>query len=480
MPQNRVSPLLAEFSRVANAAGAADGELLERYVRGRDETAFAALVRRHGPMALGVCRRVLGHAQDAEDAFQAVLLVLARKAGCIRQHSSLGSWLHGVAFRVALKARAANQRRRAREEQTADQPAAASREATAESCAVVDEELSRLPEEYRLAVVLYHLEGNGVAEGARQLGWTEGQFRGALFRGRRRLIDRLLRRGIAPALALTGATAACAWSAPLPAALQHAAAEIARAAGSAAAMARLPVEVVQLAEGVLRDMTQSKIVKMLAVIVTLTGLVSAGLAASGGWLAPGKGEPQASAFPKEMMLAAAPVPAEPAAPEAGRPIKVASPREGVVRDLRVKEGEAVKEGQLLLVLDDRLAAADVDICQAKVEAAKADREAVEKTRGELQAQYKRYHVLADGSAVSQNVLEESKFRLERAQADVVSKARLEDVAKKELRRAQVVLEMHSIRSPVDGTVKALLRHKGEAVATGEGVVTLVAAKTEGK
>src|SRR3954447_1120101 len=110
-----------EHLRLADG-GLTDGQLLARFLDGRDEAAFAALVRRHGPMVLGVCRRVLGHAHDAEDAFQATFLVLARKARSLADPEAVGPWLYGVAYRTALEARAMSRRRRAREKQVRDVP----------------------------------------------------------------------------------------------------------------------------------------------------------------------------------------------------------------------------------------------------------------------------------------------------------------------------------------------------------------------
>src|SRR5436305_1502875 len=138
-----------------------DGELVDGFVARRDGAAFEALVRRHGPMVLGVCRRVLGHAHDAEDAFQATFLVLVRKAASVRPREQLANWLYGVAYHTALKARAAAARRRAREKRAG----AMSRRTTlpedrwSDLQPVLDEELARLPDKYRVPVVLCDLEG---------------------------------------------------------------------------------------------------------------------------------------------------------------------------------------------------------------------------------------------------------------------------------------------------------------------------------
>src|SRR5262245_20697592 len=140
--------------------GPTDGQLLARFAATRDEAAFEALLRRHGPMVLGVCRRVLRHAQDAEDAFQATFLVLARKAGSVSNGEAVGSWLYGVASRTAREALAVQARRRARETQVQDMPhPEVQPEEFPDWQPLLDQELSRLPEKYRAPLVLCELEG---------------------------------------------------------------------------------------------------------------------------------------------------------------------------------------------------------------------------------------------------------------------------------------------------------------------------------
>lgn len=147
-----------------------DGELLEGFIRSRDEAAFEALVRRHGPMVLGVCRRVLGNQHDAEDAFQATFLVLVRKASSIVPRQLVANWLCGVACNTALKAKALVAKRRLREKQMVVLPEAqvASPDVTNDLQRLLDQELSRLPAKYRVPLVLCELEGKTYKEGDRQ------------------------------------------------------------------------------------------------------------------------------------------------------------------------------------------------------------------------------------------------------------------------------------------------------------------------
>jgi RNA polymerase sigma factor (sigma-70 family) len=171
--------------------------LLERFVHQRDEKAFAELVARHGSLVYGLCRRLLSNAQDAEDVFQATFFVLARKAATIRKPRSLSCFLHGIAYRLALKTRTESQRRRSHERQAAPAGDAAEVDLSwREVRGLLDEELQRLPEKQRLPLVLCYLEGLTQDEASRRLGWPRGTLKRRLEAGRERLRVRLTRRGV--------------------------------------------------------------------------------------------------------------------------------------------------------------------------------------------------------------------------------------------------------------------------------------------
>ena len=171
---------------VGTVGDLSDGHLLDLFVTRRDEAAFAALIERHGPMVQRVCRQVLGDPHDAQDASQAVFLVLARRARSIRCRGSLASWLHGVALRTASKARTAAARRRVHERRAGEMRArAAYGRAPGEdpSWPEVHEELDRLPEKFREPIVLCHLEGLTREMAAQQLGWPVGTVQSRLAQG---------------------------------------------------------------------------------------------------------------------------------------------------------------------------------------------------------------------------------------------------------------------------------------------------------
>ncbi len=257
------------FDRVRDSASHGDGELLLRYRRERDQDAFGSLVRRHGPMVLGVCQRVLRDSHAAEDAFQATFIVLAKKANAVRPPERLAPWLYGVAYRTALKARGRAFRRRQVEEAYATEarncPPVPSNE-TADLLPIIDEQLNALPEKYRTPLVMCALQGLNKAEAAERLGLAEGTVSSRLARAREMLRDRLARRGVVvPAVALGTLFTADTLQAAVPPTLAVTAGEM--AAGSAL----IPTTVLTLSHEVLRSMTLLKL-KVLCAVATCISL----------------------------------------------------------------------------------------------------------------------------------------------------------------------------------------------------------------
>jgi RNA polymerase sigma factor (sigma-70 family) len=257
-----------------------DRELLARFAAAGDEAAFAELVARHGAMVLGVCLRVLRHEQDAEDAFQAAFLVLARKAGSIRWGETAAPWLHEVAHRTALEARAVISRRRTREVQVEVMPQPVVPPGESHDWGpVLDQELRRLPEKYRGAIVLCELQGRTRRDAAAELGVPEGTLSSRLATARRMLAQRLARRGLAlPAAALAALGAGTA-SAGVPEALSRATVKgaILVAVGLAS---EAPATV--LMKGVLRAMLFTKLKLAAGVVMVATALGAGGFAYQAG------------------------------------------------------------------------------------------------------------------------------------------------------------------------------------------------------
>jgi RNA polymerase sigma factor (sigma-70 family) len=253
----------------------ADHELLQRYVAARDESAFAVLVKRHGSMVWGLCWRMLRHHQDAEDAFQAAFLVLARKADTIRKRESIASWLHSVAFRAANKMRAAQARRHRREAPLLDVPQAegAGDLGCRETQRVLEEELNRLADKYRAPLLLCCVQGRTRDEAAQQLGWSLGMLRGRLDRGRELLRTRLARRGFSLSVALLAVgVAETSQAAGLPALTSSTVQAATGAACSPAAAGAVSAQATALVQGVIQAMFLAK-VKCIAIgLLTLTFL----------------------------------------------------------------------------------------------------------------------------------------------------------------------------------------------------------------
>jgi phosphate transport system substrate-binding protein len=259
----------------ADGGGLSDGRLLALFLASRDEAAFEALVRRHGPMVLGVCRRLLRHEQDAEDCFQAAFLVLAQRASSVRS-GSLAAWLYGVAYRVCSHCRRVDSRRSSRERQVEQMPQPVVAPAEPQDWRpLLDQELMALPEKYRAAVVLCDLEGKARREAARLLRVSEGTLSSRLARARALLAWRLSRRGVALsggalAAALAGGAAAAAVPAQLALSTAKAAALV--AAGSLAA-AGAPAAL--LMRAVQRGMLMAKL-KVCAAFAAVAAVLGAG------------------------------------------------------------------------------------------------------------------------------------------------------------------------------------------------------------
>ncbi len=274
---SRYATICRQFTSAA-VETAGDAELLSRFSTAQDGAAFAVLVKRHGPMVWSVCRNLLANAADADDAFQATFLALVRGSKSVRKPEALGAWLHGVAVRVAGKLKRSAARRTSREKKVANGeaaiPVADSR--WDEVLAAVHEEVARLPDGERTAFIVCCLEGVRQPEAAEQLGWKPGTLTGRLSKAKGRLLERLGRRGLAPAMAL-GALGLGTTTVPamVPGKLFESVTNFAANAGS------IPPSLLQLSQGVL-DMTITK-VKVLAATI----LVAGGLAVGGGagWFA---------------------------------------------------------------------------------------------------------------------------------------------------------------------------------------------------
>jgi len=254
--------------------GLTDGQLLARFIEQRDQAAITALVQRHGPMVWGVCRRILRDHHNAEDAFQATFLVLVRKAVKVRQREKVANWLYGVAHQTAMKARAILAKRRTRERQGTTMPEqqAPKQDTWNDLQPLLDQELSRLSDKYRVAIVLCDLEGKTRKEAARQLRLPEGTVAGRLTRGRAMLAKRLGRHGLGVSGGALGAVLSQkAVSAGGPISVMCSTIEAASilAAGQVAATGATSVQVAALTEAVVQGMLLTKLKIPLALVIAL-------------------------------------------------------------------------------------------------------------------------------------------------------------------------------------------------------------------
>jgi RNA polymerase sigma factor (sigma-70 family) len=266
-PLREVMRHIHQLASAASTDGVTDRQLLDRFARRRDEDAFATLVERHGPLVLRVCRRVLGHEQDAEDAFQATFHVLARRAGGVGWQESVANWLYEVAWRVAHKARGSAARRHVHERQAnlAETPATPQR-AWDELKGLLDEELARLPRKFREPLVLCYLEGKSRDEAAQELGWSLGMVKGRLERGRDRLRQRLEKRGLTLSAALFALALGESTVTAVPPAT------LATITVQTCVTGTAPIPVNLLAQGVLRAMLRTRIQTALAIGLAVLAL----------------------------------------------------------------------------------------------------------------------------------------------------------------------------------------------------------------
>jgi RNA polymerase sigma factor (sigma-70 family) len=252
-----------------------DGQLLDAFVTHRDEGAFEALVRRHGPMVLGVARRVVGNAEDADDIFQATFLVLVKKAASVRPRETLGNWLYGVAYRTALKVRSTAARRLAKERLMA-RPQAPEEETSEELLRLLDKELSRLPDKYRLPVVLCDLEGRPRKQVARQFAIPEGTLSSRLTTARRLLAKRLARYGFAVSGGALATALAARASAAVPASLVLSTVRVGlRVAAGQAVAVTVPVS---LSKEVVKAMFLAKLKLAVGAVMVVAALGAGGVA----------------------------------------------------------------------------------------------------------------------------------------------------------------------------------------------------------
>jgi RND family efflux transporter MFP subunit len=462
MNRGRRLPQLARHPAGPPAA-ATDAHLLGRWTAGRDETAFELLVRRHGPMVLAVCRRALADPNDADDAFQATFLVLARKAGSVARGDVLAAWLHRVASRAASRVRADRLRRTGREEpgvETLPGPPEPD-PGWAELARVLDEEVGRLPARHRAAFVLCCLEGKTGEEAARVLGCPAGTVSSRLTRARERLRDRLARRGFAPAALALAAGAERASAAPAPALIDSTLrAALAFAAGWPSPTP--PARPAVVAEGVIRAMILNKL--RLAPALLAAGLLAAGAVFAGSNPGSAPADPPGNAKtdpPKVKTDGGAPDlpvvhvvrPQKGGLDRVSRQTCTAEPVQrvdlfagvaGVIQHVNVDIGDRVKAGQLLatidapdLVLDFKQAEVGIEQAEgsinearARVTAAKAEIVAAEILVKQRQAeetsakamltfrekQHARMKDLVNQKAVDQTVLAEHEAQLLAAQA----------------------------------------------------------------
>lgn len=438
---------LQQLAGSAGTSGASDAELLERYVRHRDEAAFELLVWRHGALVFNVCRRILPCEQDAEDAFQATFLAFVRKAGSISRRGSVAAWLYKVAYRVALEARERARKTTVMEKsggetlavQAADDPL------WSDVRPILDEELNRLPERLRLPIVLCYLEGKSNAEAARELGCRLGTIYSRLSRGRELLRQRLQRRGVMlPVAALTTTLTANAVKTAPVIPLVRASARAALAFADPSAAAAVSPRVATLAEGVLRTMFVTKL-KIAAVMLLVIGVAAGGVLTQA-WTAAPPVEAKADEPPPQPAggdkKAAKPIAVKVVKPKKGglplmvhRSAEVVAAQQqqvvplvsGTIKEVRVDIGDQVKKGQTLIVLDAPLLVKEVEEAEATLELAQAQVDDAKETAAVVEADFRSSRAGASASKLVQARASLNAAKAKRKLAQVsLDKARIQE------------------------------------------------------
>ena len=454
--KNSAGAGLRTLFEVGTVVGRSDGELLDLFLTTGGpaaELAFAALVERHGPMVWRVCRDTLRESNDADDAFQATFLVLARRAGAIRERSSLGPWLHGVALRVARSARRCAMRRRDRERVDAGP---GSEEFMAhvdrlDEAPILHEEVDRLPAKYREPLVLCYFQGLTHDEAASQLGWPVGTVRSRLAEARVRLRPRLLRRGVAPSVAILAASGRAEAAAVVPASLVSATIRMAVSAGAAGTV---PASVAALAGTTLRVMTIMK-TSMIAAGLLAASLVS--MVGAGRVAGVTRGEAGEIAGPTGQDDRAPRISVRTVRPttvtikqqyaaqiHSRRHIQVQALVEGSLAPIPIKDGQAVKAG-------DRMFEVTSPILKARLDVELAERDLA-------QVELNNIIKLAEQNPGRDDEVKLSKAKLAKAQAKV-------DLVKAELNFA-------TIKAPFDGIVGRLNVQAGSNVKEGDTLTDL--------
>jgi RNA polymerase sigma factor (sigma-70 family) len=424
---NRLIQYLRKVTMGHDGGVLTDAQLLDAFLAEGDNVAFEVLVRRHGPMVLSVCRRVLRNAHDADDAFQATFLVLIRKAASIGRRELLANWLFGVAYRTALEARKAVAKRKAKEEQAGKMPRTETRDDFwGELLPLLDQELNRLPDQYRVPVVLCDLEGKTGKEAARLLGWPEGTLATRLRKARALLAKRLARRGLAvSAGALAAALPQDVASASVPSSLLTATVEAAAATatGSVIGTSAISAQVWALTQGVLKTMFLAKL-KLAVVMMLALAVVGAGTGLVAYQLQAAEQTETREAKVKAREAAEQTEPQE-AKVKAGE-------RQG--NDKRSKEAfEALVEVAEAQV---ELARAQLDVAKAQMEEAAADVRSAESDVDFRKATFGRIEKLRAEGSITEGVADEAKTAFLKAQHLLGAKKVAYLVAQAKVRVAQ--------------------------------------------